>query len=150
MVGLNRCGGGTGLVAPSVSVSFAAPLTSEKPLEALGGGLDAVLDESPSRSMSMGVGGSVGPDMAERLFSRSSGGRLRGCVSELRTVFELDLEADLRGRERRSESLTDLVGDLDKDLLEGEGDEPSRCLLFFRISASEFFLGLKMPGRTIG
>ena len=98
----------------------------------------------------MGVGGSLGTDMAERLFSRSSGGRFRGCTSVSKMFFGLDLEDDLRWRERKSASLIDLVGDLDKNLLEGESGELSRCLLVFRSSASEFFLGLKMPGRTIG
>ena len=48
MLGLYRCGGGTGLVGPSVTGSLAAPFASENPLEAIRGGVDAVLDASPS------------------------------------------------------------------------------------------------------
>lgn len=68
--------------------------------------------------------------------------------------MELDLEAEVRCRERRSDSFRDLVGDLfgdlDRDALEGDRGDASRCLLVFLESGSEFFLGLKIPGRTIG
>lgn len=79
---------------------------------------------------------------------------MRGCISAAEVFLELDLEAELRCRERRSDSFKDLVGDLfgdlDRDFLEGGRGDASRCLLVFFESASEFFLGLKIPGRTIG
>lgn len=65
-------------------------------------------------------------------------------------LFELDLEALFRCWCRKSDSFTDLVGDLDGERVDGERDETLRSLLFFFDSASEFFLGLKIPGRTIG
>lgn len=69
----------------------------------------------------MGVGGSLGADMAVRFLSRSSGGRFKGCVSKLRTVLEADLEDSfLCGDRRDSDSFRDLVGDFERDLLEGE------------------------------
>lgn len=67
-----------------------------------------------------------------------------------RVLLELDLEALFRCWCRKSDSLSDLEGDLDGERVEGEREDVLRSLLFFFDSASEFFLGLKIPGRTIG
>lgn len=112
--------------------------------------MEAALDASPSCSTSMGVEGSLRADMAERRFSRSSGGRFKGCVSVLTMFLEFDREALLRDWFRRSDSLSDLVGDFETDRRDGEGDERSLLLPFLRDSMSGFFFVLKMAGRTIG
>lgn len=47
----------------------------------MGVGLDGASFANASESTSMGVLGSLGTDIAERLRSRSSGGKFSGCVS---------------------------------------------------------------------
>lgn len=74
------CGGGTGVPSPFIWVSWLSPFVSGRGPRVTGG-LDGILAAGSSGSMSIGVEGSLGGDMAERLRSRSWGGRFRGCVS---------------------------------------------------------------------
>lgn len=115
----------------------------------MGGEVDGALDISPScESRSIGVDGSLGADIAERLRSRSSGGRFRGCVSALKILREFVLEVFFLG-ECRSESFASFVGDFETDRLDGECEEPAFWLSLLLESLPECFLVLKIPGRTI-
>lgn len=75
------CGGGTGLPSPFKLISELSPFVSWGGTHDAGGGLDQPLTAGSSESMSIGVAGSLGGDIAESLRSRSSGGKFSGCVS---------------------------------------------------------------------
>ncbi len=118
-----------------------------------GGGLDGALGTDSSCSTSMAAEASPGASMAERRRSRSSGGRFRGCVSVVSSWRGGLRLAEFFLMELDSFSLTDLVGDLDGELLlEGEGGGISVVLSFSLESVLCFFFGEdleKKVGRTM-
>lgn len=145
------CGGGAGLLSPLRSSSL-PPFTSGMIPGDIGGGLDGTLGARLSSSTSIGGRASPGASMAERLRSRSSGGRLRGCVSAAKIGREEFWVREVFRTERGCLSRVDLVGDREDDFLVGERGERSGAFGLDLESPSDFFLGEdleKKAGRTM-
>lgn len=90
--------------------------------------------------------------MAERLRSRSSGGRFNGCVSAEKCWREEVPVREFFRMERGSRSFVGFVGDLEPESLLGDLGVNSGALGFDRDSLSGFFLGEdfeKKAGRTM-
>lgn len=89
--------------------------------------------------------------MADRLRSRSSGGRFNGCVSAEKCWREEIPVREFFRTERGSRSFVGFVGDLEPESLLGDLGVKSGAFGFDRDSLSGFFLGedFEKNGRTM-
>lgn len=116
------------------------------------GGLEGTLGARSCSASTVDAEASTGASMAERLRSRSSGGRFNGCVSAEKCWREEVPVREFFRMERGSRSFVGFVGDLEPESLLADLGVNSGALEFDRDSLSGFFLGEdfeKKAGRTM-